>query len=58
MHAVSILLKLKKNKLFLNEMLPFKNMSQTHKRFRRTLFIRTKTQSADFQGNPLCQATK
>ena len=31
---------------------------QTHKRFRRTLFIRTKTQSANFWANPLCQATK
>ena len=31
---------------------------QTHKRFKRTLFIKTKTQSANFWGNPLCQATK
>ena len=31
---------------------------QTHKRLRRTLFIRTKTQSANVPGNPLCQATK
>ena len=31
---------------------------QTHKRFKRTLFIRTKTQSANFRGNPLYQATK
>ena len=26
---------------------------QTHERFERTLFIRTKTQSANFRGNPL-----
>ena len=31
---------------------------QTHERFNRTLFIRTKTQSANFRGNPLRQATK
>ena len=29
-----------------------------NKRFKRTLFIRTKTQSANFRGNPLWQATK
>jgi len=29
-----------------------------HKRFERTLFIRTKTQSANLRGNPLCRATK
>ena len=28
----------------------FKIQIQTHKRFKRTLFIKTKTQSADFQG--------
>ena len=32
---------------------------QTHKRFKRTLLIRKKKrQFANFQGNPLCQATK
>ena len=31
---------------------------QTHKRFKRTLFIKTETQSANFRGNPRCQATK
>ena len=31
---------------------------QTWKRFKITLFIRTKTQSANFWGNPLLQATK
>ena len=31
---------------------------QTYKRFKRTLFIRTKTQSANFGGIPLYQATK
>ena len=34
------------------------NCIQTHKRFKRTLFIRTKTQSANFRGNPVCQATE
>ena len=34
------------------------NTFQTHKRFKRTLFIRTKKQSTIFQDNPLCQATK
>ena len=31
---------------------------QTHERFKRTLFIRTKTKPANCRGNPLCQATK
>ena len=31
---------------------------QTHKTFKITLFIRTKTQSANFRGYPLCQARK
>ena len=31
---------------------------QTHKRLQRTLCIMTKTQSANFRGNPLYQATK
>ena len=31
---------------------------QTHTRFKRTLFIRTKTQPAHFRSNPLYQATK
>ena len=32
---------------------------QTHKRFRKTLiYFDTDTQSANFRGNPLCQATK
>ena len=31
---------------------------QTHIRFKRTLFIRTKTQSESFGGNPLYQPTK
>ena len=31
---------------------------QAHKRFKRTLFIRTKTQSANFRGNLFYQATK
>ena len=30
---------------------------KTHKRFKRTLFIRTKTQPANFWGNSLYQAT-
>ena len=34
------------------------NVIQTHKRFKRTLFIRTKTQSANFRGNRPCQATE
>ena len=34
------------------------NVIQTHKRFTRTLFIRTKTQSANFRVNRLRQATK
>ena len=34
-------------------------MIQTHKRFKRTLvYYVTDTQSANFRGNPLCQATK
>ena len=32
--------------------------AQTHKRIKRTLFIRTKTQSANYRGNPLCESTK
>ena len=32
--------------------------SQRHKRFKRKLFIRQKTQNVNFQGNPLYQATK
>ena len=32
--------------------------SQTHERFKRTLFIRTKTHSANFRGYRLYQATK
>ena len=31
---------------------------RTHEKFKRTLFIQTKTQSANFRGNPLYQATK
>ena len=31
---------------------------QIHKRFKRTLFIRTKTHSANIRGNPISQATK
>ena len=32
---------------------------QTHKRFKRTLiYLDTNTQSANFRGNPLCQAQK
>ena len=31
---------------------------QTHKRFKQMLFIRTKTQSANFQGDLFYQATK
>ena len=31
---------------------------QTHKRFKRMLFIRTQTRSANCPGNPLYQATK
>ena len=31
---------------------------QTHKRFKRTLFIKLETQSAICPGNPRCQATK
>ena len=34
------------------------NVIQTHTRFKRTLFIRTKTQSEHFWGNTLYQATK
>ena len=30
----------------------------THKRLKRTLFIRTKPQSANFGGNPLYQVTQ
>ena len=41
----------------------YENELQTHKRLKKpkpknTLFIRTKTQSANVQGNPLYQATK
>ena len=32
--------------------------SSSHKRFKRTLFIRTKTHSANIRGNPISQATK
>ena len=39
-------------------LLAFWNMIQTHKRFERMPLIRTKTHSANFQGNPLYQATK
>ena len=31
---------------------------QTHKTFKRTLFIRTRQNQHIFRGNPLCQATK
>jgi len=31
---------------------------KTHKRFKRTLFIRTETQPANFRSNLLCQDTK
>ena len=31
---------------------------QTYKSFKITLFIRTQTQSANFRGNPIHQATK
>ena len=39
-------------------LLAFQNKIQTHKRFKRTLFIRTKTQHANFRGTSLYQATK
>ena len=38
--------------------LGFKPQLRTHKNFKRTLFIRTITQSANFGGNPLRQATR
>ena len=38
--------------------LGFKAQLRTHKKFKQTLFIRTKTQSAKFRGNPLRQDTR
>ena len=37
---------------------PIQYKRQTNKRFKRTLIIGTKTQSANFRSNPLYQATK
>ena len=38
--------------------LGFKAQLRTHKKFKQTLFIRAKTQSAKFRGNPLRQDTR
>ena len=37
---------------------PLTTKTQTYNRFKRTLFISTKPQSANVRGIPLCQATK
>ena len=46
------------NEVKLSKEIHTMNMTQTHKRFKGTLFIRTKTPSANFRGNPLYKSTK
>ena len=44
--------------VFVTDIIVIFNKIQRHKSFKRTLFIKTKTQSANVRGDPLYQATK
>ena len=55
-HMLFLLEKTTKNRLIRDNI--SKKTKKFRKRFKRTLFIRTQTSSANFRGIPLCRATK